>query len=877
MSKKFLGIARLFIFSVFLFLPTVVYAEIFFQDDFESGVLINQQIWEWIANNPNDPCYSDGQIVPTTEDKFSGVYSAKFTLPSGDMCTSMYSQFSRSVGQGEDIYFRFRLKYLANREWNLGGGDKVAGFFGNSRAPGGEWILFTLERGYHDTGIVIPVPNDPHMAQPLIYVAAANTNGWRPCNDPEGSYFCQNIDQENPFYMTAGQWYTVEIYVKVDAYGAGQLKLWINGKQLIDINNIYTIRGATNPGFYRFELGGTLNQPDYVFPVDTVSYWDDVIISDTCNSCDQPSAQITSPTNSGTYTTTNSTINLSGTATDPAGTNIGISSVIYSNDRGGSGNCSGTTSWACDNISLQSGQNIITVTAIDGDNKTGVDTLVVTVTTSGGGSNNNGSSGGEASGGSGCGFVKDNNGKGPKSQGIGGESGNISIIANLALLFLFLTLLKLRVIFYGNMGGYRMKINKLFSLLMLSLAFFLQPSALNAAVNLPWSTTYNCPDWTQSNGLSNITCDGLSTHGGWTCSNGDGTVEEEQITVAANYSGGSGGKGQRHWKGDGTNNVSGGLRIAFNSPQSELWIRWYMRYEQGFEWNPLVQDKILYIDVGTHPFLIFGYNWPDEIQFSADGNPYSVGTGNGWNTIMVNGTTDARGNKRSDGQWHLYEIHIKMDTNGGNGIGEVWIDGIKRFFRSDMDFGSQTGKIGWSHIAIGENNQIPTTTRCMYVDFDDIIISTTGPIGGGVDAQAPSVPAGLTAQAVSSSQINLSWTASTDNVGVAGYRVYRNGSQIDTTSTTSYSNTGLSASTTYTYSVSAYDAVGNNSAQTSNVSATTQAQAGGGGGDTGGNTGGGDASGGSGCGFVRDSSSNKVSESQSIRATDINLLYSFCF
>ena len=246
-------------------------------------------------------------------------------------------------------------------------------------------------------------------------------------------------------------------------------------------------------------------------------------------------------------------------------------------------------------------------------------------------------------------------------------------------------------------------------------------------------------------------------------------------------------------------------------------------------------SKILYIDVNTHPFLVFGYNWSDEIQFSADGNPYSVGTGNGWNTIMVNGTTDARGNKRSDGQWHLYEIHIKMDTNGSNGIGEAWIDGIRRFYRSDMNFGSQTGKIGWSHIAIGENNQIPTTTRCMYVDFDDIIISTTGPIGpvtGGGDAQAPSVPAGFSAQAISSSQINLSWTASTDNVGVAGYRIYRcqgtgctPTTQIATSATNSYSNTGLIASIVYVYRVSAYDAAGNVSGQSSSATATTQTAA----------------------------------------------------
>src|SRR3989344_4287816 len=82
----------------------------------------------------------------------------------------------------------------------------------------------------------------------------------------------------------------------------------------------------------------------------------------------------------------------------------------------------------------------------------------------------------------------------------------------------------------------------------------------------------------------------------------------------------------------------------------------------------------------------------------------------------------------------------------------------------------------------------------------------------GIDTQAPSIPTGFTATAISSSQINLLWIASTDNVGVAGYKVFRGGVQIATVTTgTSYSNTGLSQATTYSYTVSAYDAAGNNS------------------------------------------------------------------
>src|SRR4030042_811203 len=90
------------------------------------------------------------------------------------------------------------------------------------------------------------------------------------------------------------------------------------------------------------------------------------------------------------------------------------------------------------------------------------------------------------------------------------------------------------------------------------------------------------------------------------------------------------------------------------------------------------------------------------------------------------------------------------------------------------------------------------------------------------DTAPPSVPTGLTATAVSTSQINLSWNASTDNVGVTGYMVYREGAFLKSVATTSTSDTGLSPSTPYCYRVSAYDAAGNGSAQSTQACATTQ-------------------------------------------------------
>jgi glucosylceramidase len=100
--------------------------------------------------------------------------------------------------------------------------------------------------------------------------------------------------------------------------------------------------------------------------------------------------------------------------------------------------------------------------------------------------------------------------------------------------------------------------------------------------------------------------------------------------------------------------------------------------------------------------------------------------------------------------------------------------------------------------------------------------------GGGSDTTPPSAPAGLTASGTTSSSTTLNWTASTDNVGVAGYDVYRNGTQVATTTATSYTDTGLSPSTGYSYTVKAYDAAGNVSAASNPATVTTTASGGGG-------------------------------------------------
>ncbi len=116
------------------------------------------------------------------------------------------------------------------------------------------------------------------------------------------------------------------------------------------------------------------------------------------------------------------------------------------------------------------------------------------------------------------------------------------------------------------------------------------------------------------------------------------------------------------------------------------------------------------------------------------------------------------------------------------------------------------------------------TVAAVRADTGAVFDSTTIAAGTSVsDNTPPTAPSNLAASAVSTSAIDLSWTASTDNIGVTGYRIYRDGAStpIATVTTTSFADTGLGAGTTHQYQVTAVDAANNESAPSNQASATT--------------------------------------------------------
>jgi fibronectin type 3 domain-containing protein len=149
---------------------------------------------------------------------------------------------------------------------------------------------------------------------------------------------------------------------------------------------------------------------------------------------------------------------------------------------------------------------------------------------------------------------------------------------------------------------------------------------------------------------------------------------------------------------------------------------------------------------------------------------------------------------------------------------------------------AQIGTTGASTTSFSDSPLTPLTTYFYRVhatnSAGDSAYSNVASTATLADTTPPTSPTNLTATAASSTQINLSWTASTDNVGVTQYQIQRcqgagcnSFAQVGTSATPSFPDSGLLAGTSYSYQVRALDAAGNASGFSNIASATTQAAA----------------------------------------------------
>jgi hypothetical protein len=247
------------------------------------------------------------------------------------------------------------------------------------------------------------------------------------------------------------------------------------------------------------------------------------------------------------------------------------------------------------------------------------------------------------------------------------------------------------------------------------------------AVPLVFQTTFNCPEWRQSDGIGEaVVCnsgDGISGSGGWTTSNGS----QDQITAAANYSGGGGGRGFRHWVGDGLNNAGGGIQVSWISV-SEIWFRYYIRFQSGFRWGSGVSPnmKTIYCNYAEPGTFYFGLH-EGVIGGHVEADP-SGGNGNHHSNVSW---AQWQGGSTGDGNFHVLEVHAKMNTTGSSpdGIFEFWLNGNLLYRSSTVHFSNATGT-RFNNCKVGENHNNPQNGGVdVYVDFDDIAVSNVGYIG----------------------------------------------------------------------------------------------------------------------------------------------------
>jgi PKD repeat protein len=216
-------------------------------------------------------------------------------------------------------------------------------------------------------------------------------------------------------------------------------------------------------------------------------------------------------------------------------------------------------------------------------------------------------------------------------------------------------------------------------------------------------------------------------------------------------------------------------------------------------------------------------------------------------------SSGGRASSNSNGFWQLlYSAHADIILNGHDHIYERFapqtptgapdpVNGIREFIvgtgganltsltttaaNSEVRNASTFGVLDLTLHSTGYDWRfVPEAGKTFTDSGSGTCHASGGGGGGGGDTQKPTVPSITSATAPSSGRVDLAWTTASDNVGVAGYTVYRNGTQIATTTgptATSYSDLTVSPSTTYSYTVDAFDAANNHSAQSTAAIVTT--------------------------------------------------------
>lgn len=165
----------------------------------------------------------------------------------------------------------------------------------------------------------------------------------------------------------------------------------------------------------------------------------------------------------------------------------------------------------------------------------------------------------------------------------------------------------------------------------------------------------------------------------------------------------------------------------------------------------------------------------------------------------------------------------KLSTfSSGNMLGNTTFPGLQTWELNVLLAWHNQDPVSQAEITRNNATYTYQGNRNPFIDNPSYVNQIWGSQQPSNDTQAPTTVTGLSVSGKTSSSISLTWTASTDNVGVSSYDIYMNGNLKTNVSSTSANISGLSSSTTYNFYVVAKDAAGNTSSNSSTVSATTE-------------------------------------------------------
>jgi hypothetical protein len=303
-----------------------------------------------------------------------------------------------------------------------------------------------------------------------------------------------------------------------------------------------------------------------------------------------------------------------------------------------------------------------------------------------------------------------------------------------------------------------------------------------------------------------IASDGTNPYGAWTeytsSFNQTGIVSTPpQVYVA-------------HWNGSQWVAVGGSLNVSGTDWADDASIA-YFGGQPYVAWTERTQTGNAQLYVAT---------WNGTSWVAVGSGPLNQGGANGW-AFHPGLAADPIGNNLYVGWVEQTALGQKARVFVSQLVSGSWTSLGSALNADQVNGSAQRVSVGvlngkpvaaWSEIELGALRQV-------YVSqWNGSSWTQLSGAGGPPDATPPTTPTGVSAVGVSSSQINVAWSGATDAVGVVGYHVYRNGSQVgNATTVLNYRDTGLNSGTTYSYTIAAYDAAGNVSAMSSAAKGTT--------------------------------------------------------